>query len=162
MANRAINQEPFASNRVAGDVFMIDRSTSTLKLDESALPATLLTAQVTIPAADVLALFTTPIQVIPAADAGTVYFIRGGIIEFDNGTTNYATNTSAALVSTTTPTTPAFLASIASRTVIPLFVPTGTGTVVTGDSVSITVQAGNPATGDSDLTVTVWYYVQAI
>jgi len=162
MANRSIHQQPFASNRVAGDVFMIDRSTNTLKLDESALPPTLLTAQVVIASADVLTMFTTPIQVIPAADAGTVYFVRGGIIEFANGSANYATNTNAMLVSTTTPTAPAFLASIASRTVVPLFSQTGTASVVAGDSVSITVQTGNPTAGDSDLTVTVWYYIQAI
>jgi hypothetical protein len=159
--NKAIHQEPFASNRVAGDVFMIDRGPDTIKLDESALPQTLYTAQVTIPAADVLTLNGTPVQVIPAADAGTVYFIRGGIIQFDNGSADYATNTNAALIGTTTPGSTIYSASIANRAIVPMFVPQGGG-MVPGDSISITVTGGNPATGDSDLTVTVFYYIMPV
>ncbi len=160
MANRSIFQQPFASNRVAGDVFMIDRSTYTLKLDESTLPPTLLTAQVVIASADVLTMFTTPVQVIPAADAGTAYLIRAAIMEFDNGSVNYATNTSVALYSTTQASTPSYVASIADRTVVPLFTPSTVGGAnVEGDSVSIAVQTGNTTTGDSDITVTVYYYV---
>ena len=159
MANRAIHQQPFASNRVAGDVFMIDRSTNTLKLDESTLPPTLLTAQVVIAAADVLTMFTTPVQVIPAADAGTAYLIRGGVIEFANGTTNYATNVTASRVGTSTPTNAGYGALINDRTLVPLFYELTGCAIVQGDGVSIKVLTGNPTAGDSDITVTVYYYV---
>ena len=88
------------------------------------------------------------------------YEERAAIMEFDNGSVNYATNTSVALYSTTQASTPSYVASIADRTVVPLFTPSTVGGAnVDGDSVSIAVQTGNPTTGDSDITVTVYYYV---
>jgi len=163
MPNKAINQLPFASNRRSGDVIYIVRSGADYKLDVDNMAPPILTAQVLIPSADVLTLNGTPVQIIPAADAGTVIVPMRGIIEFSGGSSDYATNTTLAIGSTTTlgDSTYTLSGSIADRTVPNLLTVTSNtlaGTVP-GDSLSARVNTGNPTTGDSDVTITVWYYI---
>lgn len=163
MANRSIFQQPFASNRLPGDVFMIDRSTNTLKLDESQMAPAIRTAQVVLSSAQVLALNTTPVLIVPASDAGTVNIPISGLIEFSGGSANYTTNTTITIGDTATisDTEYSLEGSIADRT-FPNFLrppallpPSSTSD---GGSLSVRAFTGNPAAGDSVVTVTVKYY----
>jgi hypothetical protein len=165
MGNLAINQLPNAANSTDDDYYYIVRSGVDYKIKRSNMPPAILTAQVTIAAADVLTLFTTPVLAIPAAPAGQVIVAMRGLVEFANGGVDYATNTALVLAPTSNVLEVVLAGSIADRltanalTVAAAVVPSG---MVAGDSMSLTVATGNPATGDSDLTITVWYYLLSI
>lgn len=163
MANKAIHQLPFASNRRSGDVIYIVRSGADYKLDVDNMAPAIQTATVTLSSAQVLALNSTPILVVPAADAGTVIVPMRGLVEFSGGSSNYATNTILTVGSTTTLADSVYTlsGSIADRTVPNLLTVTSNtlaGTVP-GDSLSVRVKTGNPTTGNSTVKVTVWYYI---
>ena len=167
MSNKSINQLPEAGNSLPGDVYILVRGGVNYKIQRSNMPPAILTAQVTIPSADVLTLNTTPVLVVPAAPAGYVVIPVGGIIEFANGSANYAVNTTLVAGSTTTisNTVYSIVGSIADRTIPNAIAAAATSILsptVDGDSVSVKVITGNPTTGDSDLTITIYYYLQSV
>lgn len=165
MPNKAINQLDTATDRQPGDVFHVERSLSDYKMDESYLPPAIKVQTTVIATADVLTLNATPVVVVPAAPAGYVNVPCGGVVEFSGGTTNYAANTTLMLVTTTVPGSALRIASIADRTLPNTFVVPATLLVspaFDGDSISAQVETGDPTTGDSDLTITVWYYLMPI
>jgi len=109
---------------------------------------------------------TTPILVVPAADAGTVIVPMRGLVEFSGGSNDYAANTYITVGSTTTIGDSNYVleASISDRTKPNMLTPT-TGTtagMVAGDSLSVRVRTGNPTTGNSTVKVTVWYYIYSV
>lgn len=165
MANKAINQLPEAGNSQDTDIYILVRNGVNYKISRSNMPPGILTAQVTIPSADVLTMNATPVIVVSAAPAGKVVVVQGGLVEFANGSSNYATNTTITLVSTTAPGLPIRQASIADMTVPNEFITpatAGSSPMIEGDSVSAQVAVGNPITGNSDLTVTVWYTLMSV
>ena len=166
MANKSVHQLAFASNRLAGDLLYIVRSGSDYRLDESKMAPAIQTAVVTLSSAQVLALNTTPILVVPAADAGTVIVPMRGLVEFSGGSNDYAANTDITVGSTTTIGDSNYVleASISDRTkpnTLTLTIGTTAG-MVAGDSLSVRVKTGNPTTGNSTVKVTVWYYIFSV
>lgn len=171
MANQAIHQRPLASNRLAGDVIMIDRTGGTFKVDETYLMPKLYAARVLIESADVLTMGTTPILVVQPPPAGHVLIPLRGLIEFSGGTVNYAVNTDCALGSTSTLTDSAYtltgkITCLDSMSAFDMQVSNmltpectaGVSPTLKDEGLSLKVIGGDPTTGDSDLTVTVWYF----
>jgi hypothetical protein len=117
------------------------------------------TFDVTIPAADVLTLNTTPIELVPAQGANTIivpttilgnmiynsdtYATNGNILIFNGGTIAAVDDDD-------------FLFGVISRTVNILPIkPNGTSfnQYVANQPLQITVQTGNPTAGDSDIRI---------
>ena len=165
MPNKAINQLANAANRTDQDWFYIVRSGADLKLQGSNMAPQLLVQKTIIESADVLTLNTTPVLVVPAAPAGYSIAPRGGIVEFSGGSTNYAANTTLMLISSTALGFPVRVASIVNRLIPNAFITPATSTpspCIEGDSLSAQVLTGDPTTGDSDLTITVWYELHSV
>lgn len=130
------------------------------------MPPKVYAATTLIPSASVLTLNATPVEVVSAAPVGTVIIPIRGLIQFSGGTTDYTTNTTLMLISTSTPSSAgSLLGSIADRSAAVGMGPQATvtsGHLVPEDSLSAKVDSGNPAAGDSDLTITVWYYLFSV
>lgn len=163
MANRAISQLPEAGTSLDDDIYILVRGGVNYRISRSNMPPEWLSAQTVIPAANVLTLNATPVVVVTAAPAGSVIIPQAGLVEFANGTVNYATNTTLMLISTTATGTPIRIANISNRTLPNAFITPATGgssPAKDGDSLSVQVLTGNPTAGDSDLTVTIWYTIK--
>lgn len=161
MPNRAINQLTFTDQRDdLNDRFYLVRSGADRQIPGSALPPKLNVASRLITSSQVLDLFDTPLEIVPAAPAGWVHIPMRGLVEFEGGSVDYATNTSLYIGSTSALET-LIVGDISDRTYPnALTIPTGGGgpPSVAGDSLSVSVEVGNPTAGDSDIRVTVWYY----
>ena len=160
--NKAIHQLTYTQDRDdVNDRFYMVRSATDYQLPGTALPPKLNVASRLITAAQVLALYDTPLEIVPAAPTGFIHYPIRGLIEFGGGSTDYATNTQLKIVSTTDPILNNLLiGSIADNTIPNALTPEfGAGGVPSfaGDSLSVTAETGNPTAGDSDITVTVWY-----
>lgn len=161
MPNKAIHQLPFTADRDdLSDRFYIVRSNADRQLPGSALPPKLNVASRLITSTQVLDLFDTPLEIVPAAPAGWVHIPMRGLVEFDGGSADYATNTSL-YIGSTSALEEMIIGDISDRTYPnALTILTGGGgpPSVAGDSLSVSVELGNPTAGDSDIRVTVWYY----
>jgi len=120
--------------------------------------AQLKTVTVFIPSADVLQLFTTPIEIVPAVAAKGIQIVSA-LCKIDYGTTPYATNTTLRIgASTDITTTPQGSCSISgSSSLWNTFMPLSSRTVLMSDNVVVSVQTGNPTAGDSDISIVVSY-----
>lgn len=162
MPNRSISQFPDAGALVDGDVFPIVRALVNYKVELANMPQPIQTAQVTIPAAQVLTLNATPFLVVPAVATGEAIAIQGGLVEFANGSANYAANTTLMLISATATGNAVRVANISNRTLPNAFITPATfspAPMKEADGISAQVLTGNPTTGNSDLTITVFYTV---
>ena len=161
MANKSISQLIFTADRDdLNDRFYMVRSNTDYQLPGSALPPKLNIASRSITSSQVLALFTTPLEIVSNAPTGWVHIPVRGVVEFDGGSADYAANTELSIGSTTA-LSQLLVGSIADRTdPNALTVTSGAGGTpsVSGDSLSVYVATGNPTTGDSDILVTIWYY----
>lgn len=160
MANKAIHQLPFDNNREASDVLYIVRSGVDMQIPASAMAPALQSQTTVIPSADVLTMNDTPVQVVDAAPTGYSNIPIRGLVQFSGGTNNYATNTTMVIGSTSTVSDTDYLAStdIQDRSAPINIVVQTTGKAVIDDGLSAYVTTGNPTAGNSNLTVTVWYY----
>lgn len=123
-------------------------------------------ASVTIPTASVLTLNATPIELIPAAGAGTMIDVisASGHLKFNS--VAYATNVDLEII-----TSGASVAQFGSSYFIngtidkyDKFTPTGVAVVsndnmVANAAVNVKVRAGDPTAGDSDITIYALYRV---
>jgi hypothetical protein len=161
MPNKATHQLTFTDQRDdLNDRFYIVRSSTDYQLPGYLLPPRIEIASRLIITSEVLALFTTPLQIVPAAPVGWVHIPLRGLVEFTGGTADYATNTQL-YIGSTSAMAELVVGSIADRTdPNALTTANGAGGVpsVAGDSLSVSVGTGNPTAGDSDIRVTVWYY----
>lgn len=160
MSNKAILQLPNGGARQAGDATIIVRSGVNYQLEVDAMIPALLSQSTVIASADVLTLFTTPVQVVDNAPAGYVNIAVKGVIQFSGGTSDYATNTTLNFGSSSTVSdTDFFMQSDIQDRGDPINAVVQTaGKAVVGDGISVAVATGNPTGGDSDLTITTWYY----
>ena len=161
MPNKSISQLIFTADRDdENDRFYMVRSNTDYQLPGSALPPKVNIASRGITSVQVLDLNSTPLEIVSNAPTGWLHIPIRGLVEFDGGSADYATNTQIAIGSTTA-LAAMLLGSIADRTdPNALTVAAGNGGVpsVSGDSLSVYVDVGNPTAGDSDIRVTVWYY----
>lgn len=119
---------------------------------------------VTVESADVLTLFSTPVQIV-AGVAGKFIIPDRIILVLDSGaSTNYATNTQAifgteSLISTTNFTVTGGLPTMTGGSIaFPGYSNLGQVTsMVAGDGLFMSVKTGNPTTGDGDVTLVVQY-----
>lgn len=116
-------------------------------------------AEVTIPSAQVLTLNGTPVEIVPAPGAGRANLIILVAASIAYVSAAYATNTTltvghAGVGATFT----SFLANTSSKIVAngATFAAAAT-TAAQNAAITATVSSGNPATGDSPVTVTVVY-----
>lgn len=167
MPNKAIHQLPNASNVQDGDVIYIVRSSTDYSVLGANMPPRIRKAVYALSSADVLDLHDTPIEVIAAPAAGTVIVPLSASIQFSGGSADYDTNTTLVLGSTSTvgDSTYALAGSIADRTIDnACYAASGTtlAPIKAADGLSVYVLNGDPANGDSDITLTVWYQVLSV
>ena len=160
MPNKAIHQLTYTQDRDdVNDRFYVVRSSTDYQIPGTAFPPKLNIATRLITTAQVLALYDTPLEIVPAAPTGFIHYPIRGLIEFGGGSADYATNT-ALYIGSTSAMGVQLIGSIADRTKPNLMgnVTFAAGAEsMSGDSLSVAVESGNPTAGDSDITVTVWY-----
>lgn len=164
MPNKAIHQLAFTGTREATDVVYIVRSGSDFQLPLDAMIPALSSQTTVIQSADVLTLNTTPIQVVDDAPSGYVNIPVRAIVQFSGGTADYATNTQFVIGATgqVSDTDYTLATSIADRSdPISAYIAVS-GTNPDGSGLSAYVTVGDPTAGDSDLTVTTWFYQQPL
>ncbi len=159
MANKSITQLPSAGARQSGDVTIIVRSGVNYQLEVDAMTPPLSSATTVLSSAQVLALNTTPVNVVPNAPAGKVNSPVRALVQFSGGTSDYATNVNLVIGSRTTVGDADYIlvTTIGDRTAPIYAVNTGPGKAATGDALAAYVLTGDPTGGDSDLTITTWY-----
>ena len=123
--------------------------------------AGLFTTKVTISSAQILALNSTPITLVPAAGAGTVIENHGIFLFYDYNSVAYATNTNlrfflGAYEQTTVTSILTGTSDKYYNAVLPL---PATTTNVVNQPLTVDVQTGNPTAGDSPLYVYVTYRI---
>jgi hypothetical protein len=122
----------------------------------SSLSPELLSQTTVIPAADVLTLNSDPVQVVDTAPAGFVAFPVRAVVQFSGGSVDYASNT-VIVVGVN------LLGDIGDRSQpIGLSSTNTSSTFFIGNALFATVESGNPTAGNSDLTITTFYYLVPI
>lgn len=161
MPNRAIHQFPFTSDRINdNDRTYVVRSGADYYLNGSALPQRVDTAVAMIESADVLTMGVTPVLIMVPPVSGVIIVPLRILIQFQGGTTDYDTNTDIIFGSTSTLGDSAYTmaGSIADLTEPNAALAPNSAPLVVSDGISAKVRTGNPANGDSDLVITVFYY----
>lgn len=168
MPNKSTSQMTATALRTDDDRHYVVRSGVDYQITGANMPPAVYAQVTLIPAASVLTLNATPVLVVDPAPVGTVIIPLRAAIQFDNGTADYAANTTLAIGSTSviSDTVKSVTGSIADR-LVPneCFAPSGIGALspsIAEDSLSARVETGNPTTGDSDLVITVWYYLREL
>lgn len=113
---------------------------------------------ITLTSAQILALNSTPVEVLPAA-TGFAYIVKQVLSTWNSGTTQYATNTDMILKvgsSGDTISTVDLSALPAADGIIEMDMPVGY-TADEGEALTLTEATGDPATGDISIDVTVIY-----
>lgn len=177
MAEIAINElETLSPSAVDGDyyglVFTADGDTNKVVFEEAVAQANenngdlaIKEASLLIPSADVLTLNTTPLTIVPAVSGYIIDPIDANV-NIDFNTTPYDTNVglqlfhdSAGSVEPILITNSALNASVSSRrkfTVDSSFAAADTQ-LVAGAALEVSAISGDPASGDSDITINVVY-----
>lgn len=156
MPNKSIHQLTFSPTRQDDDRLYVVRSGVDYQIPMSALAPALLSQTTVIPAADVLTLNSDPVQVVDTAPAGFAIFPVRGVVQFSGGSVDYATNT-VIVVGVH------LLGDIGDRSQpIGLSSTNSASTFFIGNALFATVQSGNPTAGNSDLTITTFYYLVPI
>jgi hypothetical protein len=123
-------------------------------------------AELSLTSAQILALFTTPIEIIPAQGSGTQIIPLVGIIKYTHVTTAYATNVTLGGIFTgagqLTFNNAVILTSTVSRTGNFTFVANSgasTRQYIENVPLTITVTNGNPTAGDGTIKIKLPYFV---
>lgn len=166
MPNKSIHQLAEVTELQDGDLFVIARPSGGSYVDRSidaaTFPQRTLQADVTIPSASVLALGTTPYQLIPAPGAGLAIVPKAMLVRFANGTTDYTTNTQMFIKGAGG--NAVFEISIDSAALSPVLavgVLAG-GNLVDNGALVAEEETGNPADGNYDLVCSIWYKIVTI
>jgi hypothetical protein len=164
MPNKAIHQLAFSDTRQSDDRLYVVRQGVDYQIPASAMAPALLQQTTFIESADVLTLNDTPVQVVDPVGTGLIAYPVRAVIQFSDGTTDYATNTELVIgASASVDDTNYQLAGNIADASEALFMASG-GVPLTGDGdgLSAYVRTGNPTAGNYDLTVTVYYYLLSI
>jgi hypothetical protein len=128
----------------------------------------ILSAEVTILSADILTLNSNPVQIIPTPGAGKAIEIISASRKLDFNTTPYATNTRLTLETTSGNVeimiwgTGGLNTNLSSNILLATSVTTTSATaqqLFENEGVFVSVQTGNPTSGDSDIKVYVAYRI---
>jgi len=120
-------------------------------------------ASLTITTAQVLALNTTPLEIIAAPPVGTAIEVTSAIMKLDFNTTQYATNTSLILENPSS--TEMQCVNVINQAADAFsrfefeFGATAGVQYVENEAVNLTTLTGDPTAGDSDITVYVTYRI---
>lgn len=135
---------------------------SVAAVNQSALPDTsILYAEVAVTSAELLALFTTPKELVAAPGAGYVLEFISAVFILDYGTATYATNGNLTIAHDTTAVSDAlaegdFLFKTAdSMSVVQAL--SADVILAENKAINLTLATGNPATGDGVVRVKVAY-----
>jgi hypothetical protein len=125
-------------------------------------------AKVTIPSLEVLALFTTPKEIIPAQGAGTIIQPIAAIGKMSGNTLPYATNVTFNLYfngsSSSCFSSAVFINTVLASPSYHQFQPlqptiVSNSNIVENQPLEATVPVGNPTAGDGDLEIMVYYRI---
>lgn len=166
MPNKSIHQLDEVTELQDGDLFVIARPSGGSYVDRSidaaTFPQRTLQAEVTIPTASVLALGTTPFQLLPAPGAGLAIVPKAMLVRFVGGTTDYATNTTVAIKGLggnavfNIPIDTAALSPVLATGVL------AGGNLVENAALVAEEETGNPTAGNYNLVCTIWYQIVTI
>lgn len=161
MPNKAIHQLTFSGTREYDDRLYVVREGVDYQIPMSALAPQLFSQTTVIPAADVLTLNSDPVQVVDNAPAGFVAFPVRAVIQFSGGSVDYATNVTLYIGSTglVSDTNSVLVGAISDRTLTVGMYQFANGPCSPGVGLSAYVATGNPTAGNSDLTITTFYYL---
>lgn len=123
-------------------------------------------ASLLITSAQVLALNATPLTIVAAQGTGYVIEVLAASVSITYGTAAYATNVNIQLI-TDGATGAQFKGGVLDATVSCIrklqeqliTLPTTTTQLIANAALKVSVETGNPATGDSDITVRILYRV---
>ena len=157
--NRAIHQLPEVTSLQDGDLFVIARPSGgsfvDRSIDATGFPQQMQFTTVTVPAASVLTLGTTPFTLIAAPAAGQAIFVKAALMSMLNGSIDYATSTNLNIGAVAG--TGYLLLDISTASSSPWIASGGGGTIVDGASTVLTAGGVNPTAGDYDLEIQLWY-----
>ena len=158
MPNRAVNQFPTSTTRETGDLFYIVRSGTDRSLEQEAMSPQYLRRFTNLSSAEILALNTTPITLVPSTNANKIIVPVMVIMRY-TGTVNYATHVNLTIGFDTiiSDTVYVGIASIVALTQSPYRMSLIGGTLKAGVDLVARVNNGNPTTGDSDILMEVYY-----
>lgn len=164
MPSKAIHQLAFSDTRQSDDRLYVVRQGVDYQIPASAMAPALLQQTTLIESADVLTLNTTPVQVVDPVGTGLIAYPVRAVIQFSDGTTNYATNIQMVIGATSTVDDTNFqlAANINDASAEQFMAAAGNPSTAEGDGLSAYVTTGNPTAGNYDLTVTVYYYLLSI
>ena len=173
--SKSIPQLTAQTSTTSGDLYHLVRSNIDYKIDYDDLAESIrgganaetsYTAELVITSAQVLALNSTPIQIIPSPGAGKYIQIEHSSCKLTYNSTTYATNTSITLYTDTATRVQHSISSILNATVTrigagsPQAVSGATDTQLISDkAVYVSVASGNPTTGNSDIKIYVTYKI---
>jgi hypothetical protein len=164
MPNKSISQLAFSDTRQSDDRLYVVRQGVDYQIPASAMAPALLQQTTFIESADVLTLNDTPVQVVDPVGTGLIAYPVRAVIQFSDGTTDYATNTNIVIGATSTVDDANYqlAGNIADASEALSMASIGASLTGDGDGLSAYVTTGNPTAGNYDLTVTVYYYLLSI
>lgn len=124
-------------------------------------------ARVTIPTASVLTLNATPVEIVAAPGAGKYILVEGAGVSIDFNSAAYTTNTALQLqisggaddVGAIGNNILAATVSVVTNSFTPSNPSSGQSQIIENAALVVTNTAGDPATGDSDIDVFVFYRI---
>lgn len=168
MGSKSTHQFPLIDELRDDDLIYGVRETSPgvyqdYAIPRSLLPPSTLSTQVTLTNAAMLALYDTPVQLVPAPDTDKIIVVKMLILELLNATVDYASGqliVGGDVVDTNNYVLSAVIPIIAGRpsTGTPYFLGnTAFQGMYAGEALQITGYSGNPEDGDGDIRVTTFY-----
>jgi len=116
--------------------------------------------QVSLSSAEILALFTTPKQLVAAPGAGKVIIPERIVYNFIWNSIAYATNTTMLIRNPTGTDGAGFsISGVANKIEVEQI---SGQTVVANEKLEVFVQTGDPTAGDSTMTVSVYYKIHTV
>jgi hypothetical protein len=125
--------------------------------------------ELAIPAASVLTLFATPVTIVAAQGSGKKIIVKRATLEVDFNTTAYTTNgtlelacSGAGAAQATSTANNGLFASVSRESNIAINSAAGVGdsVIIANTALVVRVASANPAAGNSDITVRVWYSIE--
>lgn len=149
----------YASETSDNDVYVVSEDLTEIA---TAADGAIKKAEVTLTSAQILALNTTPIDIVAAPGAGKAILPISGYAYVDFGTAAYATNTDIDIVDATAPTVSLFTAATVLAATADEYAylreTAATAAIITANSaLQVTEVTGDPVTGDGTCKVVVYY-----